>query len=197
MLSCACQAHSPELRLPETCSGAALFFHPEMSFPRPRDWSILFSAAACLFFDLQLFLSPAMRPRKRAQSFFQPLCIILSSLFLGPKTSCSEPRIFFRTPRHLVRRDAHTRQDEKQIANQKLGKLGNKSQARKNKRTKLHATDNKKSKTFFTHNKEKATRKALQGRKSDENKLKGATRKGQQEQTLEQEESHTKSASGG
>ena len=82
-------------------SGAALFFDPEMSFSRPRDWSILFSAAACLFFDLQLFVSPAMRPRKRAQSFFQPLCIILSSLFLGPKTSCSEPRIFFRTPRHL------------------------------------------------------------------------------------------------
>ena len=72
-----------------------------MSFSRPRDWSILFSAAACLFFDLQLFFSPAMRPRKRAQSFFQPLCIILSSLFLGPETSCSEPRIFFRTPRHL------------------------------------------------------------------------------------------------
>ena len=80
---------------------AALFFDPEMSFSRPRDWSILFSAAACLFFDLQLFFSPAMRPRKRAQSFFQPLCIILSSLFFGPETSCSEPRIFFRTPRHL------------------------------------------------------------------------------------------------
>ena len=113
--------------------GAALFFDPEMSFSRPRDWSILFSAAACLFFDLQLFFSPAMRPRKRAQSFFQPLCIILSSLFLGPETSCSEPRIFFRTPRHLFldlrcfffdlyRRDAHTRRDEKQIANQELGK---------------------------------------------------------------------------
>ena len=82
-------------------SGAALFLDPEMSFSRPRDWSILFSAAACLFFDLQLFFSPAMRPRKRAQSFFQPLCIILSSLFLDPETSCSEPRIFFRTPRHL------------------------------------------------------------------------------------------------
>ena len=54
-----------------------------------------------LFFDLQLFFSPAMRLRKRAQSFFQPLCIILSSLFLGPETSCSEPRIFFRTPKHL------------------------------------------------------------------------------------------------
>ena len=80
---------------------AALFLDPEMSFSRPRDWSILFSAAACLFFDLQLFFSPAMRLRKRAQSFFQPLCIILSSLFLGPETSCSEPRIFFRTPRHL------------------------------------------------------------------------------------------------
>ena len=142
-----------------------------MSFSRPRDWSILFSAAACLFFDLQLFFSPAMRPRKRAQSFFQPLCIILSSLFLGPETSCSEPRIFFRTPKHLFldlrcfffdlcRRDAHTRRDEKQIANQELGKLGNKGQARKNKGTKLHATDNKNQKTFFTHNKEKATRKA-------------------------------------
>ena len=81
--------------------GAALFFDPEMSFSRPRDWSILFSAAACLFYDLQLFFSPAMRPRKKPQSFFQPLCIILSSLFLGPETSCSEPRIFFRTPRHL------------------------------------------------------------------------------------------------
>ena len=32
--------------------GAALFFDPEMSFSRPRDLSILFSAAACLFFDL-------------------------------------------------------------------------------------------------------------------------------------------------
>ena len=50
-----------------------------------------------LFFDLQLFFRPAMRPRKRAQSFFQPLCVILSSLFLGPETSCSEPQIFFPT----------------------------------------------------------------------------------------------------
>ena len=141
---------------------AALFFDPEMSFSRPRDWSILFSAAACLFFDLQLFFSPAMRPRKRAQSFFQPLCIILSSLFFGPETSCSEPRIFFRTPRHLfldlrcffstsAGRDAHTRRDEKQIANQEFGKLGNKSQARENKGTKLHATDNKNQKRFSSH----------------------------------------------
>ena len=168
-----------------------------MSFSRPRDWSILFSTAACLFFDLQLFFSPAMRPRKRAQSFFQPLCIILSNLFLGPETSCSEPRIFFRTPRHLFldlrcffrpfRKDAHTRRDEKQIANQEFGKLGNKSQASENKGTKLHATDNKNQKTlFFTHNKEKATRKTLQGVKSDENKLKGATRNRQQEQTSQQ-----------
>ena len=88
--------------LPAGCS----FFRPRnVFFPRPRDWSILFSAAACLFFDLQLFFSPAMRPRKRAQSFFQPLCIILSSLFLGPETylvanpgSFFEPRdIFFWT----------------------------------------------------------------------------------------------------
>ena len=94
----------------------------------------------------------------------------------------------------LCRRDAHTRRDEKQIANQELGKLGNKSQARENKVTKLHATDNKNQKTFFfTHNKEKATRKALQGVKSDENKLKGATRNRQQEETSQQEESHTKS----
>ena len=78
-----------------------LFFSTPKCFSRPRDWSILFSAAACLFFNLQLFFSPAMRPRKRAQSFFQPLCIILSSLFLGPETSCSEPRIFFRTPKHF------------------------------------------------------------------------------------------------
>ena len=84
----------------------------------------------------------------------------------------------------LCRRDAHTRRDEKQIANQELGKLGTKSQARENKETKLRATDNKDQKTFFTHNKEKATRKALQGVKSDENKLKGATRKGQQEQNI-------------
>ena len=75
-------------------SGAALFFDPEMFFSRPRDWSILFSAAACLFFDLQLFFSPAMRPRKRAQSFFQPLCIILSSLFLGPKHLVANPGSF-------------------------------------------------------------------------------------------------------
>ena len=200
---------------------AALFFDPEMSFSRPRDWSILFSAAACLFFDLQLFFSPAMRPRKRAQSFFQPLCIILSSLFLGPETSCSEPGSFFE-PRDifsgppvlffdLCRRDAHTRRDEKQIANQELGKLGNKSQARKNKETKLHVTDNKIQKNFFSHttrrqprekrfrglkamkiershardnknkhHNEETTRKALQRVKSNENKLKGATRKRQQ-----------------
>ena len=100
----ALRIHSLEqnrLAVAEAQTRAALFFDPEMSFSRPRDWSILFSAAACLFYDLQLFFSPAMRPRKRAQSFFQPLCIILSSLFLGPETSCSEPRIFFRTPRHL------------------------------------------------------------------------------------------------
>ena len=48
-------------------------------------------------------------------------------------------------------RDAHTRRDEKQIANQELGKLGNKSQARENKGTKLHATDNKNQKTFSSH----------------------------------------------
>ena len=132
-----------------------------MSFSRPRNWFILFSAAACLFFDLQLFFSPAMRPRKRAQSFFQPLCIILSSLFLGPETSCSNPGSFFE-PRDIFfwtsgaffcRRDAHTRRDEKQIANQKLGKLGNKSQARKNKGTKLHATDNKNQKLSYTRKK--------------------------------------------
>ena len=102
--SCPKKAHDPasgDQVLSCSPLWAALFFDPEMSFSRPRDWSILFSAAACLFFDLQLFFSPAMRPRKRAQSFFQPLCIILSSLFLGPETSCSEPRIFFRTPRHL------------------------------------------------------------------------------------------------
>ena len=34
-----------------------LFFDPEMAFSRPRDWSILLSAAACLFFDLQFFFS--------------------------------------------------------------------------------------------------------------------------------------------
>ena len=110
-------------------TGGCSFFRPEMSFSRPRDWSILFSAAACLFFDLQLFLSPAMRPRKRAQSFFQPPCIILSSLFLGPETSCSEPRIFFRTPR-----------DEKQI---KSGIRQIRKQKSSKGRTKLHATDNK------------------------------------------------------
>ena len=132
----------PRFFLPDFRLGfrAALFFDPEMSFSRPRDWSILFSAAACLFCDLQLCFSPAMRPRKRAQSFFQPLCIILSSLFLGPETSCSEPRIFFRTPRHLFldlrcffstsAGETHTQGDEKQIANQEFGKLGNKSQAR-------------------------------------------------------------------
>ena len=108
------------------------------------------------FFRPPAFFQPAMRPRKRAQSFFQPLCIILSSLFLGAKTSCSEPRIFFRTPRHLFwtsgaffrlcRRDAHTR---KQIANQKFGKLENKNQARENKGTKLHTTDNKNQKMFL------------------------------------------------
>ena len=175
-----------------------------MSFSRPRDWSILFSAAACLFFDLQLFSSPAMRPRKRAPSFFQPLCIILSSLFLGPETSCSEPRIFFRTPRHLFldlrcffstsAGETHTHQEMRSILQiRNSAKLGNKSKARKNRGTKLHATDNKNQKTlFFTHNKEKATRKALQGVKSDENKLKGATCNRQQEQTS-QEESHTKS----
>ena len=48
---------SAEHAVPGRC-WAALFFDPEMSFSRPRDWSILFSAAACLFFDLQLFFSP-------------------------------------------------------------------------------------------------------------------------------------------
>ena len=88
----------------EALPGGLLFFStPKCLFldSRPRDWSILFLAAACLFFDLQLFFSPAIRPRKRAQSFFQPPCIILSSLFLGPETSCDEPGIFFGTPKHL------------------------------------------------------------------------------------------------
>ena len=76
----------------------------------------------------------------------------------------------------LCRGDAHTRRDEKQIANQELGKLGNKSQARENKGTKATRNRQQKSKNvFFTHNKEKATRKALRGVKSDENKLKGHT----------------------
>ena len=94
-----------------------------------------------------------------------------------------EPRdIFFWTSGaffDLCRRDAHTRQDEKQIANQKRGKLGNKSQARENK-GQSYTQETTKIKKFFTHNKEKATRKALQGVESDENKLKGATRKGPQ-----------------
>ena len=150
-----------------------------MSFSRPRDWSILFSAAACLFFDLQLFFSPAMRLRKRAQSFFQPLCIILSSLFLGPETPdlFSNPETSFSGPSvlffDLCRRDAHTRRDEKQIANQKRGKLGNKSQARENK-GQSYTQETTKILKFFAHNKEKATRKALQRVESDENKLKGA-----------------------
>ena len=38
--------------------GAALFLDPEMSFSRPRDWSILFSAAACLFFTSSFFSAP-------------------------------------------------------------------------------------------------------------------------------------------
>ena len=50
-------------------------FRPEMSFSRPRSWSILFSTAVCLFFDLYLFFGPAMRPRKRAQSFFNPYAL--------------------------------------------------------------------------------------------------------------------------
>ena len=66
---------------------AALFFDPEMSVSRPRDWSILFSAAACLFFDFQLFFSPAMRPRKRAQSFFQPFFCLFSD-HLWPVKDC-------------------------------------------------------------------------------------------------------------
>ena len=78
------------------------------------------------------------------------------------ETSFSGPPVLF----FDLWRDAHTRRDEKQIANQELGKLGNKGQARKNKETKLHATDNKNQKKFFTHNKEKATRKALQGVKA-------------------------------
>ena len=155
--------------------GAALFFDPEMSFSRPRDWSILFSAAVCLFFDLQLFFSPAMRPRKRAQSFFQPLCIILSSLFLGPEKhlvanpgSFFEPRdIFFWTSgAFFCGRDAHTRRDEKQIANQELGKLGNKSQERKNKGTELHATDNKNQKLSSHTTRRKPHKKRFRGLKA-------------------------------
>ena len=33
------------------------------------------------FFNLQLFFRPATRPRKRAQSLFQRLCIVLSRFF--------------------------------------------------------------------------------------------------------------------
>ena len=154
--------------------GAALFFDPEMSFSRPRDWSILFSAAACLFYDLQLFFSPAMRPRKRARSFFQPLCIILSSLFLGPETSCSEPRIFFRTPRHLFldlqclfstsAGETHTQakmRSKSQIRNSQI-----KSQARENKATKLHATDNKNLKHFSRTTRRKPHEKRFRGLKA-------------------------------
>ena len=57
-------------------SQAALFFDPEMSFSRPRIGPSCFRPRH-VFFDLQLF-QPAMRP---------PLCIILSSLFLGFETS--------------------------------------------------------------------------------------------------------------
>ena len=131
----------------------------------------------------------AMKPRKRAQSFFQPLCIILSSLFLGPKTSCSEPRIFYRTPRHLFldlwcflltcAGETHTQGEEKQIA--KSGKMQIRKQ-KPSKGIKGQATRNRQKSKFLL---EKATRKALQRVKSNENKLKG-TRKRQQEQTTEE-----------
>ena len=152
--------------------GLLFFSTPKCLFSRPRDWPSCFRPQH-VFFSTSSF-SPAMRPRKRAQSFFQPLCIILSSLFLGPETSCSEPRIFFGTPKHLFldlrccffltsAKKTHTRRDEKQFANQELGKLGNKSQVRENKGAKPHATDNKNQKTFFTHNKKKAIRKRFRG----------------------------------
>ena len=44
--------HCNNVLLLNAKEGAALVFDPKMSFSRPRDWSILFSAAACLFFDL-------------------------------------------------------------------------------------------------------------------------------------------------
>ena len=45
-------------------------FDPEMSFSRPRNWSILFSAAACFFFDLQHFLQFRNKLEKEYNLFF-------------------------------------------------------------------------------------------------------------------------------
>ena len=173
---------------------AALFFDPEMSFSRPRDWCILFSAAACLFFDLQLFFSPAMRPRKRAQSFFQPLCIILSSLFLGledlfsnPETSFSGPPVLFFD---VCRRDAHTRRGR----NRKSGirELENKDQARKNEATRNRQ---QKSKNFLRTIRRKPHEKRFRGLKNDENKLKEPHARDNKNKH-HRGESHTKSLSG-
>ena len=91
----------------------------------------------------------------------------------------------------LCRRDAHTRRDEKQIANQELGKLGNKSQARENKGTKLHATDNKNQKTFFTP--QQGESHTASGGKSDENKLKEPHARDNKNKHHNEEKSHTKS----
>ena len=159
-----------------TCNG--LFEGITMYIRRLQqtNW-ILFSAAACFFFDLQLFFSPAMSPRKRAHSFFQPLCIILRSLFLGPETCCSEPRIFFRTPRHLFldlrcffltfARETHTqgeiksksqiRKDANEETKAKQGKIKGK---------KLHAIDNKNQKISGHITRRKPHEKRFRGSKA-------------------------------
>ena len=85
----------------EIARGCSFFRPRNVFFQTARLVHLVFGRGMSFFRPPALYFNPAMRPRKRAQSFFQPLCIILSSLFLGPETSCSEPRTFFRTPRHL------------------------------------------------------------------------------------------------
>ena len=138
-----------------------------MSFSRPRDPSC-FSAAACLFFDLQLFSAPQWGLEKEhnhfatsmhyfEQSFPRPRNILqrIPDLFSNPKRS------FFWTSGaffDLCRRDAYTRRDEKQIANQnwqirkqktKLGQIiankENKSKLEKVRQVRQNANKKKKS----------------------------------------------------
>ena len=107
------------------------------------------------FFDLQLFF--------RAQSFSQPLCIILSSLFLGPKHLVANPGSFFE-PRDIFSGppasagETHTKSKHAFLHTQQ-GKSHTKSalgvKSDENKLNRSHTQGTNKNKH---HNEEKATR---------------------------------------
>ena len=147
-----CRFHGPIFKTEKpskTCSpqGAS----PDVFLETARLVHLVFGGGM-FFFRPPAFFKPR-NTEKRAQSFFQPLCIILSSLFLGPKTSCSELRIFFRTRDIFFWTSVlffrplpgDATQGEMRSKNRKVGirQIRKQKQARKNKGTKLHATDNK------------------------------------------------------